>query len=60
MYRYAAGYTFRLRANNPFNTEQGDFSWLPFNPAELGAGDGNTQTLIARMVGLYKLNPFDP
>ena len=48
----AVGYTFRLRSNNPFNTEQGDFSWLPFNPAELGAGDGNTQTLIARMAEL--------
>mmetsp|Transcript_36939 Transcript_36939/g.91912 ORF Transcript_36939/g.91912 Transcript_36939/m.91912 type:complete len:640 (-) Transcript_36939:183-2102(-) len=48
----AVGYIFRLRANNPFNTEQGDFSWLPFNTAELGARDGNTQTLIARMAEL--------
>ena len=49
----AVGYVFRLRSNNPFNTEQGEFSWLPFNPAELGAGDGNTtQNLIARMAEL--------
>lgn len=48
----AVAHTFRLRSNNPFNTEQGDFSWLPFNPAELGAGDGNTQSLLARMAEL--------
>lgn len=49
---FAVGYTFRLRTPNPFNTNQGDFSWLPFNPAELSAGDANTQTLLARMAEL--------
>mmetsp|Transcript_23314 Transcript_23314/g.57208 ORF Transcript_23314/g.57208 Transcript_23314/m.57208 type:complete len:661 (-) Transcript_23314:369-2351(-) len=45
----AVGYTFRLRDNNPFNTEQGDFNWLPFNPNEVGGGPA---AIIARMAEL--------
>ena len=29
-------YAFRLRLPNPFNTDQGEFSWLPIDPSELG------------------------
>ena len=31
----SVGYAFRLRQPNPFNTEQGEFSWLPLDPTEL-------------------------
>jgi hypothetical protein len=46
----SVGHTFRLRDNTPFNTEQGDFNWLPF-PTEI-LRDGGPQSLVARMAEL--------
>ena len=43
------GYAFRLRENNPFNTQQGEFSWLPLDPSELMPRNGDTMQLVARM-----------
>ena len=34
------GWVFRLRENNPFNTHQGEFSWLPMDPADLMPRNG--------------------
>lgn len=48
----AVGYAFRLRENNPFNTQQGEFSWLPLDPSELMPRNGDTMQLVARMAEL--------
>jgi hypothetical protein len=46
------GWVFRLRENNPFNTHQGEFSWLPMDPADLMPRNGDTMQLVARMAEL--------
>jgi len=46
------GWIFRLRENNPFNTHQGEFSWLPIDPADLTPRNGDTMQLVARMAEL--------
>jgi hypothetical protein len=48
----AVGWIFRLRENNPFNTEQGEFSWLPVDLSELSTRNGDTMQLVARMAEL--------
>ena len=48
----AVGYAFRLRENSPFNTQQGEFSWLPLDPSELMPRNGDTMQLVARMAEL--------
>jgi hypothetical protein len=44
----SVSYTFRLRQPNPFNTDQGEFSWLPVDPSELG----NLEAVAGRMAQL--------
>ena len=48
----SVGYAFRLRQPNPFNTEQGEFSWLPLDPTELVPRNGDAMQLVNRMAEL--------
>ena len=46
-----SAHAFRLREPNPFNTELGEFSWLPMDPTDLPQ-NGDAMQLVARMAEL--------
>ena len=48
----AVAHAFRLREPNPFNTELGEFSWLPMDPTDLLPQNGDAMQLVARMAEL--------
>ena len=48
----AVAHAFRLREPNPFNTELGEFSWLPMDPMDLLPQNGDAMQLVARMAEL--------